>query len=148
VHESSAPTFLAGSLYLGHRYSLTGSSSGGWKPQPDLLWTLVDFHDKQLFFLIDTATLALRNFPGSDQRYTILSHTRGPAEDEVIYEDMTLSERSEATLAKPGYAKIINTCEIARENCNLPYAWIDTFRINNVAPAILPYKREGHCCPK
>jgi hypothetical protein len=76
--------------------------------------------------LIDTATLKLHDFPDSDQRYAILSHTWGPAGEEVSYDEMMAPERSVTTLAKPGYDKIVRTCEIARANYNLPYAWVDT----------------------
>lgn len=76
--------------------------------------------------LIDTATLKLHDFPNSDHRYAILSHTWGPAGEEVSYDEMMASERSVTTLVKPGYDKIVRTCEIARANYNLPYAWVDT----------------------
>jgi hypothetical protein len=88
--------------------------------------------------LIDTATFSLREFPTSDQRYAILSHTWGLSiDEEVTYEEMVSSERSAATLAKPGYSKVIKTCEIARSNYNLPYAWIDTCCINKASSAEL-----------
>ncbi|KAF2027656.1 hypothetical protein EK21DRAFT_71377 [Setomelanomma holmii] len=45
--------------------------------------------------------------------------------------------RSAATLAKPGYMKIVKTCEIARSNYNLPYAWVDTCCINKASSAEL-----------
>jgi hypothetical protein len=88
--------------------------------------------------LIDTATLSLREFPTSDQRYAILSHTWSiDFNEEVTYGEMVSTERSAATLAKPGYLKVIKTCEIARSNYNLPYAWIDTCCINKASSAEL-----------
>lgn len=87
--------------------------------------------------LIDTATLKLRDFPNSDQRYAVLSHTWGPANDEVTYAEMLSDERSAATIAKPGYQKIVKTCEIARREYSLPYAWVDTCCINKTSSAEL-----------
>lgn len=87
--------------------------------------------------LIDTATLALCEFPNSNERYAILSHTWGPTCDEVTYDEMMSSQRSAATRAKPGYQKIIKTCEIARSKYNLPYAWVDTCCINKDSSATL-----------
>ena len=86
---------------------------------------------------IDTAPLSLREFPNSDQRYAIWSHTWDPAGDEVTYEEMMKFERSEVTTAKPGYDKIVKTCEIARKNYNLPFVWIDTCCINKASSAEL-----------
>ncbi|KAH7088789.1 heterokaryon incompatibility protein-domain-containing protein [Paraphoma chrysanthemicola] len=88
-------------------------------------------------FLIDTTTLLLREFPNSDQRYAILSHTWGCSSDEVTYEEMVAPERSAMTQAKPGYAKVVKTCDIARTEYNLPYAWIDTCCINKSSSAEL-----------
>jgi hypothetical protein len=87
--------------------------------------------------LIDTATLALRDFPNSDQRYAILSHTWGSSSDEVTYAEMISAERSAETMAKPGYDKIVKTCEIARTSYNLPFAWVDTCCINKASSAEL-----------
>ncbi|CAO2655067.1 Nn.00g118000.m01.CDS01 [Neocucurbitaria sp. VM-36] len=87
--------------------------------------------------LINTATLKLHSFPNADQRYAILSHTWGPAEEEVTYQEMTAPIRSESTNSKPGYRKILRTCEIARQNYNLPWAWIDTACIDKTSSAEL-----------
>jgi hypothetical protein len=87
--------------------------------------------------LIDTATLALREFPNSDQRYAILSHTWGSPSDEVTYAEMLAVERSTDTIAKSGYDKIVKTCEIARTRYNLPFAWVDTCCINKASSAEL-----------
>lgn len=87
--------------------------------------------------LIDTATLSLRHFPTSDQRYAILSHTWGSAEDEVTYQEMVMPTRSTYTLSKPGYQKILKTCEIARTNYQLPWVWIDTCCIDKTSSAEL-----------
>ncbi|KAF1846406.1 HET-domain-containing protein [Cucurbitaria berberidis CBS 394.84] len=87
--------------------------------------------------LIDTATLVLHSFPSCDQRYAILSHTWGPAAEEVTYQEMIAPTRSESTITKPGYQKIKKTCEIARSNYNLPWAWIDTCCIDKTSSADL-----------
>ncbi|KAF2828992.1 HET-domain-containing protein [Ophiobolus disseminans] len=87
--------------------------------------------------LIDTRTLALQEFQNSDQRYAILSHTWGPAGEEVTYDEMMAPERSAATRFKPGYDKIVKTCEIALANYKLPYAWVDTCCINKASSAEL-----------
>ncbi|KAH7395316.1 hypothetical protein DE146DRAFT_616302 [Phaeosphaeria sp. MPI-PUGE-AT-0046c] len=50
---------------------------------------------------------------------------------------MIAPQRSATTKAKPGYVKIMRTCEIARENYNLPYVWVDTCCINKDSSAIL-----------
>jgi hypothetical protein len=87
--------------------------------------------------LIDTTTLSLCEFPNSNQRYAILSHTWGAPGDEVTYDEMVSLERSTKTLAKPGYDKIIKTCVIALANYNLPYAWVDTCK-NNASRSVSP----------
>ena len=53
--------------------------------------------------LIDTATLTLQDFSTSGHHYAILSHTWGPTGEEVSYAEMISAQRSETTLAKPGY---------------------------------------------
>ncbi|KAH7069119.1 hypothetical protein BKA63DRAFT_536360 [Paraphoma chrysanthemicola] len=50
---------------------------------------------------------------------------------------MVAPERSGMTQAKPGYAKVVRTCEIARTKYNMPYAWIDTCCINKSSSAEL-----------
>ncbi|KAH3906795.1 hypothetical protein HBI56_063140 [Parastagonospora nodorum] len=92
--------------------------------------------------LIDTKTLALhvRDYADSNQDYAILSHTWGPAQDEVTYEEMLVSpkDRPERTLVKPGYSKIVETCaRAASSRYKLPYAWIDTCCINKASSAEL-----------
>jgi hypothetical protein len=91
---------------------------------------------------IDTTTLALhvRDHADPDQRYAILSHVWGPTKDEVTYEEMSVpsEDRSKATLAKPGYQKIVETCRIASSSrYDLPYAWCDTCCINKSSSAEL-----------
>jgi hypothetical protein len=108
---------------------------------------------------IDTTTLALhvRDHADLDQRYAILSHVWGPTKDEVTYEEMSLPprDRSKATLAKPGYQKIVETCRIASSSrYKLPYAWCDTCCINKSSSAELSeainsmfrYYREASVC--
>jgi hypothetical protein len=91
---------------------------------------------------IDTTTLALhvRDHSDADQRYAILSHVWGQTKDEVTYEEMLVPprDRPKATLAKPGYQKIIETCKMASSSrYKLPYAWCDTCCINKSSSAEL-----------
>jgi hypothetical protein len=44
--------------------------------------------------LIDTDTLALREFPNSDQHYAILSHTWGTSSDEVTKDYYARAQRA------------------------------------------------------
>jgi hypothetical protein len=87
--------------------------------------------------LIDTTTLILQDILDPAQSYAILSHVWGPPSDEVTYQEMVAPERSATTLAKPGYTKIIKTCEIAREEYDLKFAWVDTCCINKASSAEL-----------
>lgn len=87
--------------------------------------------------LIDTSALTLRSFATSDQRFGILSHTWLSAEDEVTYQEMVAPTRSASTLSKPGYQKILKTCEIARTSYQLPWVWIDTCCIDKTSSAEL-----------
>lgn len=87
--------------------------------------------------LIDTTTLTLQYVPRSDEAYAILSHTWGSAAEEVTYQEMVAPTRSESTLSKPGYHKIVQTCEIARTQYQLRWAWIDTCCIDKSSSAEL-----------
>ncbi|KAF2248967.1 HET-domain-containing protein [Trematosphaeria pertusa] len=87
--------------------------------------------------LIDTSTLTLKEFPTSNQRYAILSHTWGADGEEVSYQDMTAHVVSEATKKKPGWRKIEKTCELARTHHGLQLAWIDTCCIDKRSSAEL-----------
>lgn len=113
------------------------SSNGGVVVRKSLHPASVRINTDFDMILIDTVTLALCEFPNSDERYAILSHTWGPACDEVTYDEMMSPQRSAATKAKPGYQKITRTCKIAREKYHLQYAWIDTCCINKDSSAIL-----------
>lgn len=87
--------------------------------------------------LIDTFTLQLVSFSEITPNYAILSHTWGPVDEEVSYQDMTAIKRSDATINKPGFHKIQKTCEIARKTYGLQYAWIDTGCIDKTSSAEL-----------
>ncbi|OAL54644.1 hypothetical protein IQ07DRAFT_500120 [Pyrenochaeta sp. DS3sAY3a] len=50
---------------------------------------------------------------------------------------MIAPTRSASTLSKPGYQKILKTCEIARTNYQLPWVWIDTCCIDKTSSAEL-----------
>jgi hypothetical protein len=87
--------------------------------------------------LIDTFTLQLVSFSEPTPNYAILSHTWGPDNEEVSYQDMTATKRSDDTINKPGFHKIQKTCEIARKTYGLQYVWIDTCCIDKTSSAEL-----------
>ncbi|KAH7175155.1 uncharacterized protein B0J16DRAFT_365010 [Fusarium flagelliforme] len=74
-------------------------------------------------WLINTSTIELQRVDREDLEWTlyaILSHTWG--KDEVTFEEMILSGQPNHKL---GYAKIENTCRLAKER-GVAYAWVDT----------------------
>ena len=74
-------------------------------------------------WLINTHTLTLKFFMSSEGlRFAILSHTWG--DEEVNFREM--GARGESGLQKAGWAKIVKTCDIARDTFGLDYAWVDT----------------------
>jgi hypothetical protein len=85
-------------------------------------------------WLLDTFSLTLKFFndPLAVGGYAILSHTWG--EEEVTFQDMA---NPAAAAAKKGWAKIKATCEIARRDHNLFYAWVDTCCIDKSSSAEL-----------
>ncbi|CZR56363.1 uncharacterized protein PAC_06251 [Phialocephala subalpina] len=89
--------------------------------------------------LINTSTLQLESFSSSKSTppYAILSHTWGKDEDEVSFEDMKPKFRSSQTEKKYGFEKIKATCQLARNEYNLKYAWIDTCCIDKSSSAEL-----------
>ncbi|KAI1111205.1 heterokaryon incompatibility protein-domain-containing protein [Nemania sp. NC0429] len=88
--------------------------------------------------LIHTESLQFHEFEGRGSQlppYAILSHTWG--DEEVTFHDMASRPRSREDLArKKGYAKITQTCRLARQQ-NLEYAWIDTCCIDKSSSAEL-----------
>jgi hypothetical protein len=86
---------------------------------------------------IDTSTLKLVHYSDYTPDYAILSHTWGPDDEEVSYQEMTAAERSETTTTKPGFQKIKKTCEIAQTIYHLQYAWVDTCCIDKTSSAEL-----------
>ncbi|KAK3900295.1 heterokaryon incompatibility protein-domain-containing protein [Staphylotrichum tortipilum] len=80
-------------------------------------------------WLINTKTLKLHDLVDIP-RYAILSHTWG--EEEVTFRDMASPTR----LFKKGYAKIVQTCRLARER-GIDYAWVDTCCIDKSSSAEL-----------
>ncbi len=80
-------------------------------------------------WLIDTKNLKLHDRV-EIPRYAILSHTWG--QEEVTFKDMTSPTR----FLKKGYAKIVRTCRLAREQ-GLDFAWIDTCCIDKSSSAEL-----------
>lgn len=87
-------------------------------------------------WLIDTTTLKLKSFSDDERSYAILSHTWGPDGDEVTFQEMQ-EPMSKATRSKAGFEKIQKTCEIARKQYRLKYAWVDTCCIDKSSSAEL-----------
>ncbi|KAI9687992.1 MAG: hypothetical protein M1820_010354 [Bogoriella megaspora] len=73
--------------------------------------------------LLDTTTLDLHTFNGPTvpYPYAILSHTWGPEEDEVLFEDV----KKGTAKPKRAYAKIKSCADLAISH-NYKYVWIDT----------------------
>ena len=77
--------------------------------------------DANPMWLINTSTLELEFFVNPEKAsYAILSHTW--ADVEVVFQEFQNLDKSNS---KSGFAKIVHTCEIAREQ-DLQYAWVDT----------------------
>lgn len=87
--------------------------------------------------LINTETLQLHITSNTNYNYAVLSHTWGTFYEELNYQEMMVPERTPITLAKPGYLKMIQLCEIARARYSLPWAWIDTCCIDKSSSAEL-----------
>lgn len=89
--------------------------------------------------LINTSTLQLERFSSSKNTppYAILSHTWESDEDEVSFEDMKPKFPLSPTEKKYGVEKIKITCQLAREEHNLKYAWVDTCCIDKSSSAEL-----------
>ncbi|KAF2438834.1 HET-domain-containing protein [Karstenula rhodostoma CBS 690.94] len=124
--------------------------------------------------LINVLTGRLESFTSMVPRYAILSHTWGADGDEVTFQEMLVEpeDRLPRTTSKPGYEKILKTCEIAKsENKKLAetrtnyhglyhkddgirYVWIDTCCIDKGSSAELSeainsmynYYREADVC--
>ncbi len=89
--------------------------------------------------LINTFTLQLESFSSSKVAppYAILSHTWGEDKDEVSFEEMKPNLQLSQVENKPGLEKIKMTCQLARKEHNLKYAWIDTCCIDKSSSAEL-----------
>jgi len=76
--------------------------------------------------LLKTDTLEIVQFHDIPRGmpYAILSHTWGPDNSEVTFQDMTIPALADQARAKPGYAKIKRFCERARQD-EFEYAWAD-----------------------
>lgn len=90
-------------------------------------------------WLIDTSSLLLKKFSSFSLPfpYAILSHTWGPDEDEVSFQEMKEVPKSSLTTGKPGFRKISKTCELARTIHGLKYAWVDTCCIDKTSSSEL-----------
>lgn len=71
----------------------------------------------------------LEEFAEAVPFYAILSHTWGPKEAEVTFEDIENGTRDFDDRSKPGFDKLRFCCEKA-EHDGLLYFWIDTCCIN------------------
>lgn len=84
--------------------------------------------------LINTNTLALEEFIGNDiPPYAILSHTWQDEEVTLREFDSDLPYIKD----KKGYGKIKKTCDVAKIQDNLDYAWVDTCCIDKTSSAEL-----------
>ncbi|KAK0752765.1 heterokaryon incompatibility protein-domain-containing protein [Schizothecium vesticola] len=84
--------------------------------------------------LINTTTLALREFWGNDTpRYAILSHTW--EEEEITYQQFTQLSHEELAKFK-GFDKIRRTCQLAQHS-KIEWAWVDTCCIDKSSSAEL-----------
>ena len=69
--------------------------------------------------------------------YAILSHTWGPPNEEVSFQEIKLKDRSKEIRRRYGFQKIEMTCEIALKEHRLQYAWVDTCCIDKSSSAEL-----------
>ena len=80
--------------------------------------------------LLNARTFELEYFPEeSVPPYVILSHTWGPASEEVIYQDF---ENLKKAKQKPGFRKIDGCCSQARRD-KFEWVWIDTCCIDKTS---------------
>ncbi|KAI1271979.1 heterokaryon incompatibility protein-domain-containing protein [Xylaria sp. FL0933] len=102
--------------------------------------------------LLNTVTFELSEFfDGSKPQYAILSHTWGPAVEEISYQDLTCGKWR--TIDNNGAAKIKGFCTIAYEN-GYEWAWVDTCCIDKTSSAELSesinsmyrWYQEAHVC--
>ena len=103
----------------------------------NLLTIAFTLSESPIMILINTTSLTLHTFSQADQPYAILSHTWDSPDKEVTYQEMVATPRSDALMTKPGYRKIIKTCEVARDRYSLSWAWIDTCCIDKSSSADL-----------
>ncbi|KAN0102621.1 HET domain containing protein [Hyaloscypha variabilis] len=83
--------------------------------------------------LINTKTMQLEDFTVRNiPEYAILSHTW--TEEEVTFQELT--GRNDTFIKKAGYAKVLQTCILARAN-DIKYAWVDTCCIDKTSSAEL-----------
>jgi hypothetical protein len=83
--------------------------------------------------LINAETMLLEDFSIREvPHYAILSHTW--TEEEVTLQEFT--NQNSGTAKKRGFAKIAQTCKLAREN-HIKYAWVDTCCIDKTSSAEL-----------
>lgn len=72
-------------------------------------------------------------YEGSIPPYAILSHTWGPDDDEVSFEDLrSCSDWEKLSLQKPGFKKL-HFCALRAAADGLQYFWVDTCCINKLS---------------
>ena len=101
--------------------------------------------------LLNARTFELKYFPEeSVPPYVILSHTWGPANEEVIYQDF---ENLEKAKEKPGFRKIDGCCSQARRD-KFKWVWIDSCCIDKTSSvelseainSMFQWYRRSHIC--
>ncbi|RYP81574.1 hypothetical protein DL770_005876 [Monosporascus sp. CRB-9-2] len=88
--------------------------------------------------LVHTETLRLTEFMDRNiPRYAVLSHTWEYGQ-EISFQEMTAigADPDHPAAKKPGYAKVVETCQQARRN-NIAYAWVDTCCIDKTSSSEL-----------
>lgn len=87
--------------------------------------------------LLNTTSLEFKEF-FEDQipPYAILSHTWGPSDEEVSFQEMSLDAEILEAFRTNGYSKIVNTCRLALMN-EIEYVWVDTCCIDKSSSAEL-----------
>ena len=84
--------------------------------------------------LINTTSLELETFSGEEKPpYAILSHTWLEDRDEVTFQEFQDLSLRPQLQARPGFRKIQKTCQLARDDYGLPYAWVDTCAVDKTS---------------
>jgi heterokaryon incompatibility protein (HET) len=76
--------------------------------------------------LLSVSTLQLKEFHSDTPTYAILSHTWGPPEEEVTFQDI---QNLDVARGKIGFKKIAGCCEQARKD-DIEWIWVDSCSID------------------